>query len=246
MGAFHSQDNIKAMTSTPFPLRQINVNKAPKSPKTIAGDMQRLAADPSENRFLPILSQIPVRTPLTSRTSRIPSDSEQGGPYKQRSVNYKNKMSSPVVSSTVDISSDEGEVQSDVAESPEEQPLPVLSVQNDQTPPVTETADPATETVDQNCEPFDEGQQEQDACTKHSDEALFRRPEMVRRPTQKQNKLDNENETAADQSELSTQSTNNRKRKKSKPKVRPFEFGFFIAALKHIFCYRLTFYFKIT
>lgn len=222
------------MTSTPFPLRQINVNKAPKSPKTVAGDVQRLAADPSKNKFLPLPTRIPVSTP---RTSRIPSDSGQCASYKQRSVSYKNKMSSPVVSSTVDISSDEGEVQSEVAASPEEQPLPVLSLQNGQTSPVTETAD-------QNCEPFDEDQQEQDACTKHSDEALFRRPEMVRRPTQKQNKLDNENETAADQSELSTQSTNNQKRKKSKP-VRPFEFGFFIVALKHIFCYRLTFYFKI-
>lgn len=169
--------------------------------------MQRRVADSPKKKLLPAPTRIPVITP---RSSRIPIDSEQCTAYKQRSVCNKNKMSSPVVSSTVvDNSSDEGEVREQSPEkSPEEERMPALSVQNDR-------QTPAIEIADQNCVPFDEDQQEQDACTKPSDEALFRRPLPVRVPSQKQNQLDPRTET---------QTAKNQKNKRSKPKVRPFDF----------------------
>lgn len=192
----HLQDGLKAVTSTPYPLRQIYINKSPKS-KT--SDVQRKAADSPKKQFLLVPTRIPISTP---RTSRTPSNSEQSVPYKQRNVINKNLMSSPILSSTVHNSEDGGEPKSD----------PVKSVQNLQTSPTSVDADG-------NFVPFDEVQQEQGACAKPSGEELFRRPHMVPQLSQKQNKLDQDNGIGDDQPETSTQSAKSQRNKKSKQKV---------------------------
>lgn len=224
------------MTSTPFPLRQIDVNK---SPKTITGDVQRRTADSPKKQFLLAPTRIPIITP---RSSRIPSDSDSRGSYKHRSVNKINKMSSPVVSSTVGSCEDDCEIQPNPAESPEkEEPACPLSVQNVKSSQIENTV---------HCAPLDEVQQEQDACIKPSDEQIFRRPQMVRLPSQKQNKLEGDGTTVADQSDVSNQSTKSQRNKKSKQKVcrrsSQFFFASFHCTLKRHFRYRLTVYLSLT
>lgn len=194
---FCSQNAHKAITSTPYPVRQIDANK---SPKRGTGNVHRIVADSPRNLFVPAPTRIPISTP---RSSRISSDSVRNASKKPR-VN-SNRAPSPVVSSTVNhLDDDDDPVQLD----PGPQPPPILLAgQNGR-------KQPAQENAEQNFVKTKDDQLEQDAGAKALDEALFRRPQSFPSLSRKLN-LDPDNDTVAEQQpNLITQSGNNSKRSK--------------------------------
>ncbi|XP_037031024.1 uncharacterized protein LOC119070683 isoform X2 [Bradysia coprophila] len=184
-------DGHKAVTSTPYPVRQTDANKSPRGTMNV----QRNVADSPNKLFVPAPTRIPISTP---RTSRLPSDADR----RAKQPSDRKKMPSPtsVVSSTVHIVSDDEE--SDAAKSPEQQ----IRAPSNRILAVTEDAD-------QNRPPIDEDQQKQDAGTNNADEAVFRRPDVVRRPLVKPIKL----ELDDDQSKMS----NSQRNKKPKSMMNP-------------------------
>lgn len=192
-----SQNDCKT-TSTPYPVRRIDVNK---SPQRSIDNVQRRAADSPKKLFVPAPTRIPVSTPRTSRVASKVQESRV--PYHQRSE--VQRMSSPVVSSTVDNLSDDVESDPDVN-------APVQNVAQ------SDRMSPTDENVKENCAPFH--LLKQNAGTKQAtDEMLFVRPQVVQRPAPKPNNLDANGGIAAEQSKSSIPSTSSQRSKKSKSKV---------------------------
>lgn len=153
-------------TSTPFPpRRQNNINA---SPKRKSAEVRKQPADSPNRNHLQVMTLIPISTtPLSSRQPNDPND-RYSTSHKQRSIR-NNKVPSPIVSSTVDTNENE-EVQIVSPKSQREVSAGQAMVEN---------------ANDMIC---DEDLQENNALIQ--DEAIFRRPQIVQRPSQKQNELE--------------------------------------------------------
>lgn len=138
--------------------------------------MQQQAAD-SPNRNVLLVPPL-MSSNETPRTSRVPNE-----PIKGQSPSDKRRMgsksSSPVVSSTVNTydSGDDREAQTVSPQS--EDVLPPPFDQNDRLSHIAE-----------NGNQIGVEQQEKDVFAKPPDEELFRRPQIVPRQSQKQNKAE--------------------------------------------------------